>query len=498
MQTQGTAFSSTMGHADSRIAKGRNMDTEQAHTLRAKQGQSIPSFCFLGFFLMVSFSTSLSLSNYAIDDSLASQSQFPFGPLTKMILFAAAAFLSTRLTPLHKKHRLLIAAAIVLSIGAVLTIASRSSIGSTALWLNACGSIVISIGTVPLYLAWMELYANMDMRHVLAYYTATHVLSSFLSFALTLVSSAAFVSAAIVAFPLVSTVLLIVSSHRIGHVSFAQGEAVSSGWSFPLKPVVLFAGFTFCNNFLRGFLSGAGRGYALFGVLIVSAIVLVVILLLFKRFSIRSLYLISLPMAVAGALCSLIDLPNAALVGSLLTNGAYTLFSIFITAVLCNISFRYGVNPLWTFGFTQSALALAQIIAQSVHASFDVHLQNATFYTLCVCLIAIVIVILFVVFMSDKDFTSTWGMTLSSKKTAFQDQEDHSNTIERAAYIARIKGLTRREEEILAMLLDDRTIASIEGTLYISNSTAKTHIQHIYKKLAVHSKQELIETCGTL
>ena len=48
------------------------------------------------------------------------------------------------------------------------------------------------------------------------------------------------------------------------------------------------------------------------------------------------------------------------------------------------------------------------------------------------------------------------------------------------------------------MLLDDRTVASIENALYISNSTAKTHIQHIYKKLGVHSKQECIETCRTL
>lgn len=474
------------------------MDTEHANTLKTKPNQSIPSFCFLGFFLMVSFSTSLSLSTYSIGDSAVAQSQFPFGPLAKMILFAAAAFLSTKLTPLHKKHRLLVAAAIVLSFGGALTIASRSTDGSSALWLNSCGSIVISVGTVPLYLAWMELYANMDMRHVLAYYTATHVLSSFLSFSLTLVSSTVFVSAAIIAFPLVSTALLLVSSHRIERVPFAQGEAVSSGWSFPLKPVVLFAGFTFCNNFLRGFLSGAGRGYALFGVLIVSIIVLVVILLLFKRFSVRSLYLISLPMAVAGALCSLIDLPNAALTGSLLTNGAYTLFSIFITAVLCNITFRYGVNPLWTFGFTQSALAFAQIVAQSVHAAFDVHLQSTTFYTLCVCLVATVIVVLFVVFMSDKDFTSTWGMTLSSKKTAGESTDNRQSTVEKAAYIARIKGLTRREEEILAMLLEDRTIASIEDALYISNSTAKTHIQHIYKKLDVHSKQELIGACESL
>lgn len=78
------------------------------------------------------------------------------------------------------------------------------------------------------------------------------------------------------------------------------------------------------------------------------------------------------------------------------------------------------------------------------------------------------------------------------------EQKDLSNTVEQAAYIVRVKGLTRREEEILAMLLDDRTVASIENALYISSSTAKTHIQHIYKKLDVHSKQELIEVCTFL
>lgn len=458
--------------------------------------QTIPSFCFLGFFLIVSFSTSLSLSGTSLDDALIAQTDIPFDSLVKMIFFFVVACLSARLTPLYQKKTILVASAIALSLAALLTISTRMQAGMIAEGLYVFGSILLGAGTVPLYLSWMEIYAKMDMRHVLIYFTAAHLLSSFLSFLMTQIASSLLVSFAIIAFPIISVLLLLVSGRRISDVSFAQGESITSGWTFPLKPVVLFAGFTLCNNFLRGFLTGVGRGYALFGVMVVSALLLAFIMVRFQRFSIRSLYYISLPLAVAGALCTLINLTNSDVVGALLTNGAYALFSIFVTAVLCNMAFRYGVNPLWTFGFTHSALTLATLVSRSIHEGLFGTLHNGTVFTLCICLLTLLMVILFVVFLSDKDFDSTWGMTLHTDSKRLPDTR--RTTEEKASSIARIQGLTRREEEILVMLLEDKTISAIEDALFISNSTAKTHLRHIYKKLNVHSKQELIEQSETM
>ena len=52
--------------------------------------------------------------------------------------------------------------------------------------------------------------------------------------------------------------------------------------------------------------------------------------------------------------------------------------------------------------------------------------------------------------------------------------------------------LTRREKEILYLLAQGRGRQYISDTLVISEGTAKTHIKHVYAKLHVHSKDELL------
>lgn len=53
-------------------------------------------------------------------------------------------------------------------------------------------------------------------------------------------------------------------------------------------------------------------------------------------------------------------------------------------------------------------------------------------------------------------------------------------------------GLSDREGEILSALLKGHSLPRIADDLLISKSTVATHTQHIYKKLGLHSKQELI------
>ena len=53
--------------------------------------------------------------------------------------------------------------------------------------------------------------------------------------------------------------------------------------------------------------------------------------------------------------------------------------------------------------------------------------------------------------------------------------------------------LTAREGEILALLLQGRSGPYIAEEFYLSNSTVKTHIRHIYDKVGVSSRQQLID-----
>ena len=54
--------------------------------------------------------------------------------------------------------------------------------------------------------------------------------------------------------------------------------------------------------------------------------------------------------------------------------------------------------------------------------------------------------------------------------------------------------LSRRETEILFFLAKGHNAAYIQEKLFISEGTAKTHIRHIYRKLDVHSQQDLMRT----
>lgn len=61
------------------------------------------------------------------------------------------------------------------------------------------------------------------------------------------------------------------------------------------------------------------------------------------------------------------------------------------------------------------------------------------------------------------------------------------------SYIAEEYALTRREAEILPYLVKGRTAKIIAQTLYVSESTIRTHTRKILEKTDLHSKQELID-----
>lgn len=81
------------------------------------------------------------------------------------------------------------------------------------------------------------------------------------------------------------------------------------------------------------------------------------------------------------------------------------------------------------------------------------------------------------------------------------DEDEEEGPIERADhywkgpcdYIAEIYDLTARETEILEQLARGRNLGFMEEKFVLSRNTIKMHIKHIYAKLDVHSKQEVID-----
>lgn len=56
-----------------------------------------------------------------------------------------------------------------------------------------------------------------------------------------------------------------------------------------------------------------------------------------------------------------------------------------------------------------------------------------------------------------------------------------------------MESLTNREKQVLDLILKGRKTREIRKDLNIANSTLRTYYKHIYEKLFVNSKQELIQ-----
>lgn len=59
--------------------------------------------------------------------------------------------------------------------------------------------------------------------------------------------------------------------------------------------------------------------------------------------------------------------------------------------------------------------------------------------------------------------------------------------------LSEVETLTRREREVLALLLDGRRVASIARSLFLSEHTVRNHLKAIFRKLGTHSQTELLD-----
>lgn len=59
-------------------------------------------------------------------------------------------------------------------------------------------------------------------------------------------------------------------------------------------------------------------------------------------------------------------------------------------------------------------------------------------------------------------------------------------------------GLTEKETEVLALLLEGNTYKKIASLLYVSDSTVQSHAKSIYRKADVHTKQDLVDRAAEM
>lgn len=96
-------------------------------------------------------------------------------------------------------------------------------------------------------------------------------------------------------------------------------------------------------------------------------------------------------------------------------------------------------------------------------------------------------------------FASTIALLIAASFVAFRNlwisvpDSLGSDRVSRIEELSNQAGLTKRESEVFRLLAEGRSLPYVQEKLFISEGTARTHIKHIYTKLDVHSKQEMLD-----
>ena len=138
---------------------------------------------------------------------------------------------------------------------------------------------------------------------------------------------------------------------------------------------------------------------------------------------------------------------------------------------------HWGESPMRFVGIQMMALRLFSSVQIVFFESNPLARHVAAFLAL-VCLAA------FIAFSLIKSASET------ARATANIERPDSSFEL---SELVGTYGLTNRETQIYLLLAEGRNVPYLQEKLCISEGTARTHVTHIYRKLGINNRQELIE-----
>ena len=373
------------------------------------------------------------------------------------------------------------------------------------------GAILPGVATPLIALGWGVLFCTLDARWAAGLTAGSFLLSGILYGAISMIPTP--LSGVIVAFlPLASVLMMAICPNRGPHPFTTRSHAPSSEESrlSELKGLVCgpFSSRALIGITLTMVVSGGLRTYTGLEAPMVYHDPFIVSL---STFAVAALFLIYSAF-----------LPHTSLKLGPLYRGAAPLFAIGIAALTV---FNEPDSGIAYFSASAGSMFIDMItwvllieIARSSRLSalvifavgrFAIHAGMAAGEILALafsdmmiafCVSSIVILVVVAGFMfSDRDNTLVFEPVEEGEITPLvqpgeADEPPSTPTMdERIAVVAEKFGLTTRETEVFMLWATGHGAKSIEEKLVLSSATVRTHIRHIYEKLDVHSRAELIE-----
>lgn len=351
-----------------------------------------------------------------------------------------------------------------------------------------------------LMMAWLTRYAELSFVPLVFYFVTSNAISTAVPGILFSLSSPMMTSMICLLLPLALCALLnqtdkIELQQPLSTSDEDEAQSATKSWSFPLKPALLIAIFAFTAGYARCFFDTSGSiRVDLLGGSLTALAMLAIVAFTEVKFNLKWFHWVGLPLAVMAVVLVGHHSPVIGLLGGYCATIGFMFIQFFVCISLCTISFRHNINPLWLLAPVQALRFLGSFLGEVVgrlEIGMVIHLGEFDVSEVLV----IIICLTYATFLTSRETDQSWGIEPISN-SAHDLPATHRSSSEllkdECARMARRYGLTLREEEVMFLLAQGQTQAKIEKELFISNATVKTHCRHVYSKLGISGKTELI------
>lgn len=376
----------------------------------------------------------------------------------------------------------------------------------SAALLAIAPSLNVSVGIVPsllvglsaawLFARWFEYYSKLDIKNAIA--------CIFGSMALAAVCKVIVVALPDMLLVPVQAALPVASLLMVRHALANQPEVEIKETVYdeergtPVLPWKITAG-TALYSFVIGTIQGmpsasAGVPPFLTSVALHGLEALVALALLWwvfgrkglLRFS--SLWRLILLLTASGLYFLPVLAPDAATWALVFVYLAQTLIIMLFWAMLADVAHHSSMPSGTVFGsgwiVYSTSLALGVICGEIV-GEYDAISGFA--YPAMAYLVAIVSVFA----LSETDFSQR--RIFADLDAPVPERQEYASIEHNCSKVGSEHGLTGREVEVMQLICKGRSKNYIAENLGISENTVRSHSQHIYQKLGIHSKQELLD-----
>lgn len=234
---------------------------------------------------------------------------------------------------------------------------------------------------------------------------------------------------------------------------------------------------------------------------------------------VESVYRVALTFCVVGLVGILVFDEAGLPVGGALVQGCAYFLQTLIYLVVTQNTQEKGLSPLFSFGIGQATVSFI-VVAGNLAGKLMLPTGSQSPFTFdVVCGLGIVLLFFMTALRVDSGSKSEEVGGKESRAVCVRsvehlcnpektDAEAPSRTAtagngassvnrERMSLFVEAFNLTRREAEVFDYLSKGRSLPYIADELFVTTGTVKTHTTHIYRKLGVNSKQELLDLYET-